>query len=320
MAKILLSQPVPDICLAQFKDKFDITIPDAPMTYDEVMQVIGEYDAYMIIGNKGDKALLDAGKNLKAIANFGVGYDNIDWKYATEKGIAVVNTPTQVTDATAEHTVALIVAAMRGIARSDRELRRGEWISPMFPEFNTAINESTLGILGFGRIGKLVCKKAQGLGMKVIYYDKFRAAPEVEAEYGVTYMELDDVVKTADCISLHMPFIPENHHLFDLAMLKKMKKDAYLVNCARGPIVCEADLVTALKEGIIRGAGLDVYEFEPQISDALKQLDNVVLTPHIASGTMKARVGMAIEALTGLTAVLCGEIPYNVVNKEVCAK
>lgn len=320
MSKILLSQPVPDICIERFKDRFDITVPDAPMTYDEVMHVIGAYDAYLILSNKGDKALLDAGTKLKAIANFGVGYDNIDWKYATEKGIAVVNTPTQVTDATAEHTVALIAALMRGIVRSDRELRRGAWISPMVPECNTAVNGSTLGILGFGRIGRLVCKKAQGLGMNVVYYDKFRAAPEMEAEYGVTYMELDDVVRTADCISLHMPFLPENRHLFDLAMLKKMKRDAYLVNCARGPIVCERDLITALKEGVIRGAGLDVHEFEPQISDELKALNNVVLTPHIASGTMKARVGMAIEALTGLAGVLSGEIPYNVINKEVLEK
>ncbi|MGE4353374.1 MAG: NAD(P)-dependent oxidoreductase [Oscillospiraceae bacterium] len=316
MKKILFSYPVPEECVAQYRGKYELMVPEKPLSYEEALALVPDYDAYFILSNRGDKAVLDAGKKMKVIANFGVGYDNIDWKYATEKGIAVVNTPTQVTDATAEHTVALMVSVMRGITRYDHEVRNDIWNAPMFSDRNCEITDRTLGIMGFGRIGKLVCQKAQGLGMKVVYYDKFRAKPEVEEAFGITYMEFDDVLKTADCVTLHMPYIPENRHLFNLETFNKMRKGAYLINCARGPIVNEADLVTALKEGIIKGAGLDVYEFEPNVTPELKELDNVVLTPHAASCTMKARLGMAKEALSGIVGVLEGEKPYNVVNPQ----
>ena len=315
--KILLTAPVPEKAIEKFRKEFELTVPEKAMTYDEVSAVIDQYDGLFVIVNKADKALLDKGTKLKVVANFGVGYDNIDWKYATEKGIAVVNTPTQVTDATAEHTAVLIFDTMRSIARYDREVRSGKWESPLFPEKTQAITGSTLGILGFGRIGKMVCQKAQGMGMNVIYYDKFRATPEQEKEYNVTYMDFDDVLKNADCVTLHMPYIPENHHIINMEALKKMKKSAFLVNAARGPIVNEVELCEALKTGVIKGAGLDVYENEPHPYEGLLSLENVVLTPHAASGTMKARLGMADEAMSGITGVLKGEKPYNVVNKEV---
>ena len=317
MKKILLSRPVPEECVSPYRDRYELVIPEAPLSYEETLKLVPDFDAYFVLSNKGDKAVLDAGKKLKAIANFGVGYDNIDWKYATEKGIAVVNTPTQVTDATAEHTVALMMSVMRGITRYDREVRSDIWNSPMFSDRNSELTDRTLGIIGFGRIGKQVCRKAQGLGMKVVYYDKFRSGPEAEKEFGVTYMEFDDVLKAADCITLHMPYLPENRHLFDLDTFKKMKKGSYLINCARGPIVDEADLATALREGIIKGAGLDVYEFEPKVPPELKRLENVVLTPHAASCTLKARLGMAREALSGIAGVLEGQRPYNVINPQV---
>ena len=164
MKKILFSAPIPVEAVEEYKKDFELTVPEKKLTYEEVMKIIADYDAYMTLAAKGDKNLLDAAKNLKAIANFGVGYDNIDWKYATEKGIAVVNTPTQVTDATAEHTVALIVDTMRGIARFDREVRKGIWDAPLFPDRNLAISGSVLGVVGFGRIGKLVTKKSSRLG------------------------------------------------------------------------------------------------------------------------------------------------------------
>ncbi|MBR6901962.1 MAG: D-glycerate dehydrogenase [Synergistaceae bacterium] len=320
MKKILFSAPIPVEAVKEYKKDFELTVPEKSLTYDEAVKIIADYDAYMTLANKGDKNLLDKAVKLKVIANFGVGYDNIDWKYATEKGIAVVNTPTQVSDATAEHTVALIVDTMRGVARFDREVRKGIWDAPLFPDRNTAISGSVLGIVGFGRIGKLVCKKAQGLGMSVIYYDMFRAKPEVEKEFGVVYKELDDVVKEADCITLHVPYVPENHHLFNAERIAKMKKTAYLVNCSRGPIVDEHALADALKNNVIKGAGLDVFESEPHPIPELLTLENVVLTPHAASGTMKARIGMLKEAVSGMAAVLNGEVPYNVVNPEVLKK
>lgn len=317
MKKILITQPVPVECLELYEGRYEFTVPEKPYTYDEVLEQIADYDAYFIINNKGDKQVIDSGIKLKAVANLGVGYDNIDWKYATEKGIAVVNTPIQVTDATAEMATTLIASTMRGVARYDKEVRRGIWNSPVFSDLNSELTRRTLGILGFGRIGKAVCKKAQGLGMKVIYYDKLRASKEVEEAYGVTYMKWDEVLKVSDCVSLHMPYIPENYHLFNADTFAKMKTGAYLVNAARGPIVDEEALADALESSKLRGAGLDVFEFEPKVNPRLLKLDNVTLTPHVASCTLKTRIGMCEEALSGLIKVLDGKIPDNVVNPEV---
>ncbi len=320
MKKILISEWVPEECLLPYEKTFSFTLPSKEkhaFSYEELLRQIPEYDGCLILDNEGDRALLDAGKKLKVIANFGVGYDNIDWQYATQIGLPVVNTPTQVTEATAEHTACLIVSTMRGIARYDREIRAGIWKSPNFDDCNTQVEGATLGILGFGRIGKRVCRKAQGFGMNVVYYDKFRAAPEVEQEFGVTYLPFDEVLQKADCVSLHMPYLPENHHLFRAETFAKMKKGVYFINCARGKLVDEQALADALENGTIKAAGLDVFEDEPQVNEKLLRLQNVTLTPHIASLTMKARVGMCKEALSGITGVLNGERPYNVVNPQV---
>ena len=323
MDKILISEWVPAQCLAPYQDEFLFTLPDEDkhaFTYEELLDQIPDYDGCLILDNAGDRRLLEAGKKLKVIANFGVGYDNIDWKYATEIGLPVVNTPTQVTEATAEHTATLIVSAMRGIARYDREVRAGIWKSPNFSDCDTQIEGATLGILGFGRIGKRVCRKMQGFGMNVVYYDKFRASEEVEREFDVTYLDFDEVLRTADCVTLHMPYIPENHHLFSAETFRKMKPTAYFVNCARGKIVDEQALAQALREKVLKGAALDVFEDEPHVNPELLKLDNVTLTPHVASLTMKARLGMCQEALEGITNVLKGEKPYTVVNPQVLHK
>lgn len=323
MYKVLISEWVPAQCLAPYQDEFLFTLPDEDklaFTYEELLNQIPDYDGCLILDNIGDRRLLEAGKKLKAIANFGVGYDNIDWKYATEVGLPVVNTPTQVTEATAEHTATLIVSAMRGIARYDREVRAGIWKSPNFSDCDTQVEGATLGILGFGRIGKRVCRKMQGFGMNVVYYDKFRASEEVEREFDVTYLDFDEVLRTADCVTLHMPYIPENHHLFSAETFRKMKPTAYFVNCARGKIVDEQALAQALREKVLKGAALDVFEDEPHVNPELLKLDNVTLTPHVASLTMKARLGMCQEALEGITNVIKGEKPYNVVNPQVLHK
>ncbi len=320
--KILVSKSVPQECLAPYEDEFEFTLPtgDAPFSYDYILERLPEFDGYFDIDTIADKPVFDAAKKLKAIANFGVGYDKIDWKYATELGVPVLNTPTQVTEATAELTVALIMAVMRGVARYDKEVRQKIWLSPLFSDVNTMISGSTLGIIGFGRIGKSVCRKANGLGMEVIYYDKFRAAEEVEKEYGAVYRSFDDVLALSDCISLHAPYFPENHHMFNAETFAQMKPAAYFVNVARGKLVDEPALCEALKNGVIKGAGLDVFEQEPVVYEGLLALDNVVLTPHVASLTMRSRIAMCNEALEGLTAVLKGKIPPNVVNPAVLIK
>ncbi len=320
MQKILISQWVPAQCLVPYEGKFTFTVPSAEkyaFSYEELLEQIPDYDGCLILDNDGDRRLLEAGTKLKVIANFGVGYDNIDWMYATEIGLPVVNTPKQVTEATAEHTAALIIAAMRGIARYDREVRSGIWNSPNFSDRDTQLEGAVLGILGFGRIGKRVCRKMQGLGMTVLYYDRVRADMKVEQEYGVTYLDFQQLLQVSDCITLHMPYSLENYHLFNHETFQKMKSSAYFVNCARGRIVDEQALASALRKGVIKGAALDVFENEPQICPELLELDNVILTPHVASLTMKARLGMCREALEGIAGVLNGEKPYNVVNPQV---
>lgn len=317
--KILISKRVPVECLVPYEDAFAFTMPndDNAFSYDYILSHLPEFDGYFDIDMIADKPVFDAAKKLKAIANFGVGYDKIDWKYATELGIPVLNTPTQVTEATAELTIALILAAMRGVARYDKEVRQKIWLSPLFSDINTMVSGSTLGLIGFGRIGKSVARKAKGLGMKVIYFDKFRASEEVEQEYDVTFHSFDEVLAQSDCVSLHAPYVPENHHLFNTETFLKMKPSAYFINAARGKLVDEEALCAALKSGVIKGAGLDVFEQEPTVYEGLLTLDNVVLTPHAASLTMRSRIAMCKEALEGLTTVLKGGIPPNVINPSV---
>jgi len=315
--KLLLSYPFPEQCIDPFRDQFDITRPTKKLNYDEVKALIPDFDAFFTLHVHVDEPMYAAAKKLVAVANFGVGYDHIDVETATKYGIPVITTPTTVTQATAEHSVALIVDVMRGISRFDREMRRGEWCEEIFPDRCTPIKGSTLGILGFGRIGRDVAEQAAGLGMKVIYYDKFRAAPEVEERYGVTYMSFEDVLRTADAISLNMPYTPENHHLMNAKTIAMMKPTAYLVNAARGPVVDEKALAEALKNNVIKGAGLDVFENEPYPLPELLTLENVVLTPHQASNPLKTRLGMCTEAMEGLSAFFKGEKTYHVVNPDV---
>lgn len=322
-AKILISRWVPDECLKPYKNEFEFTLPqssDIDFIYDDILARIAEYDAYFEIDTIADKRLFDAAKKLRVIANFGVGYDKIDWQYATSLNIPVLNTPTQVTETTAELTVALIMAVMRGIPQYDKEVRNGIWNSPLFSDRNTQVYGSTLGIVGFGRIGRSVCKKATALGMDVIYYDQFRASIEVEEEYGAAYMPFDDVLRKSDCVTLHAPYMVENHHMFNEAAFAKMKPTAYFINAARGKLVDEIALCSALKNGVIKAAGLDVFEQEPKIYPGLLELDNVVMTPHVASLTMRARTAMCNEALEGIAAVLRGELPKNAVNPSVFSR
>lgn len=321
--KIIISKWIPEECLAPYLDEFDFTMPQfqgGEYSHEEIMEMIPEYDGYLDVDRYAPKEFFDRATKLKAIANFGVGYDKIDWKYATEIGMPVLNTPTQVTEATAELSIALMMAVMRRVPLYDRETRKHIWASPLFSDLNTLIYGSTLGIIGFGRIGKAVCKKAKGLGMEVVYYDKYRASEEVEKEYGVKYMPMEELIKISDCVSLHAPYFPENFHMFNAETFAMMKPGAYFINAARGKLVDEVALCEALKNGVIKGAGLDVYENEPEIYEGLLELDNVVMTPHIASLTMRSRVNMAKEALEGLVTILRGGIPHNVVNPQVLKK
>jgi len=300
LKKLILTRSIPEEVLVNFRDKVDITAPPEGKTLSHEEAVNG--------------------KNLKVIGNLGVGYDNIDWAHCTKKKVAVVNTPREVMHPTAELTLSIILALTRQIVYFDKRLRQTLNTSPLtssFPHGSTSMYGKTLGIIGFGRIGKALAFKAKGLGMKIIYNDVIRATPEQESELQAEYMSFDSVLKNADVISVHCPFLPENFHLINDRAFDLMKPTAYFVNAARGPITDEAALIRALKEKKIAGAGLDVFEKEPIVSPELAEFDNVVIVPHIGTLAYDVRLAMATEALTGIVGVLNGEIPYNVVNPEV---
>jgi len=266
-----------------------------------------------------DAEVMDAGGRLKVISNYAVGFNNIDTEAATERGIYVTNTPGILTDTTADAAFALLMAAARRIPEADRHIRARGWIHAWGPRMfiGTDVHGKTLGILGLGRIGSAIARRAKGFDMKVIYHDVYRRE-DLEEELGLAYRSKEEVLREADFVSLHVPLIPETHHMIGAEELEAMKETAILVNTSRGPVVDEAALCEALRDGAIAGAGLDVFETEPlDPGSPLLGLDNVVLTPHLASGSVETRTKMAVTAATNLVSVLQGNEPPNLVNPEV---
>jgi glyoxylate reductase len=249
------------------------------------------------------------------IANFGVGYNNIDVEAATARGIMVSNTPDVLTDATADLAMALILSIGRRIVEADRHTRDGKfrfWAPFYF--LGHEVSGKTLGIIGLGRIGRAVAQRAAGFKMNIIYYNRRPIAPEQADRLGVQYAPLNDLLETADFISLHMPLTPETHHMIGASELARMKPSAYLINTARGPVVDETALVEALQQGRLAGAGLDVYEYEPALTPGLVELPNVVLLPHVGSATLETRRRMAELAVDNLLIGLTGQVPPNCIN------
>jgi glyoxylate reductase len=238
---------------------------------------------------------------------------------ATKRGIRVTNTPGVLTETTADCAFTLLMAISRRIVEADRFIREKKWVHAWGPKMfiGSDIHGKTLGIIGLGRIGTAMVSRASGFNMRVIYYDPYRNK-EKEKTLGIDYKPLDDVLEESDFVSIHVPLTPETHHLFGEEEFKRMKASAFLVNTSRGPVVDEKALFKALKIGWIRGAGIDVHEKEPIEQDnPLLELDNVILTPHIASGSVETRTKMAVIAASNLVAVLKGEEPPNLVNPEV---
>jgi len=269
-----------------------------------------------------DKAVIHAaGKKLRVISNYAVGYNNIDVVEATKRGIMVTNTPGVLTETTADLAWALLMCIGRRIVEGDKLVRAGKFRGwePMLL-LGTDIYESTLGLIGFGRIGQAVARRAKGFNLKVIYYDKEPVSPNIEKELGVSYVSLDELLRKSDFISVHVPLTEETFHLIGQEEFSMMKKESYLINTARGPIIDEKALVKALKGGVIRGAALDVFENEPAIEQELMTLDNVVIVPHIGSASYRTRTKMAIMAAKNLISALKGERPEFLVNPEVLDK
>ena len=265
-----------------------------------------------------DRETMEHAPELRVIANIAVGYDNIDVPAATERGILVTNTPEVLTETTADFAFALLLAAARRLVEADGFARSGQWKQwKLDMLLGTDAHHSTLGIIGLGRIGRAVARRARGFAMQVLYSGPRRATPEIEQELDARYVSLETLLRESDFVTLHVPLKPATQHLIGAPQLALMKQTAILLNTTRGPIVDEAALVEALREGRIQAAGLDVFEREPEIHPGLLALPNVVLAPHIGSGSRQTRLRMVELAAENLLAALSGRIPPNLVNREV---
>ncbi len=291
--------------------------------YEELLRRGPGHDyIYSLLTDNIDARFLEAcaaaTPRLKMVANMAVGFNNIDVDTATRLGIAVSNTPGVLSDTTADLAFALLMTTARRIPEAERFLRAGKytgWGPLLF--CGVDVHGATLGLIGAGRIGKLLAKRSTGFDMKVIYYDVYRMSQEEEQQYHVTYMPFEDVLQQADFVSIHTPYMPSTHHLISERELNLMKPGSILINTARGPIVDEKALVKALQAGTIAGAGLDVFENEPAVEPKLLKMENVVLLPHIASASLRTRTLMATMASDNIVALHNGQRPPNILNPEV---
>ena len=307
--------------MERIAERCDISLHEGPeaIPRDQLLQQIsGKVGAVTLLTDRVDDEFLDAaGEQLLIVANYAVGFDNVDVPACTARGVLVGNTPDVLTETTADLAWSLIMAAGRRIAEGDRFLRsRTPWI--WGPEFMLGqdIHHKVLGIVGFGRIGHAMARRARGFGMRVLYYDVYRATPELEAELGVEFRQLDDLLEEADFVTLHTVLSDETRHLINAERLKRMKPTAVVVNTSRGPVIDEAALADALASGEIFAAGLDVFEREPDIYPALLELENVVIIPHLGSATVDTRIAMGLLAADNLIAALEGRRPPALVNPE----
>jgi glyoxylate reductase len=318
--KIFVTRKIPEPGLELLRKEHDIEVfpHDRVPTKKEIINGLRGKDGLLcLLSDPIDEQVIYSEPNLKMIASYAVGYDNIDVKAAIKRGIPVSNTPGVLTDATAEMAWALLFSAARRIVEADSFTRSGKFIGwePMLMLGQDVANK-TLGIIGAGRIGTVVALKSKGFNMKILYFSGHNNET-LDKELNVKKVELNKLLKESDFVSLHVPLTNKTHHLIGEKELKMMKKTAVLINTSRGLVIDEKALVKALKENWIFAAGLDVYEHEPKITKELKKLNNVILQPHSASATVNSRTQMAVMAAENMIAGLNGEIPPNCVNKEV---
>lgn len=321
MAKIFVTRKIPDAgprLLVAEGHEVIVSAKDGVLTKEELIAALRAtpYDAVLcLLTDKIDDEVFAAAGAAKIFANYAVGVDNIDLAAAKKRGLLITNTPGVLTDAVAEHAFALMIAVAKRIAEADRYTRAGEYRG-WAPELLLGVDLTgkILGIVGLGRIGSRVAHFARGFEMKIIYYDVARNE-QFEKESGAAHcFKVDDVLRQADFVSLHVPLLDSTRHLINKERLALMKPTAILVNTSRGSVVDEAALVTALQAGAIRGAGLDVFENEPRLAPGLTELDNVILTPHTASATEETRQAMSRLAAENILAVLSGQTPPNLVK------
>jgi len=318
--KVLVTGRIPEEIMDLLKEEHQVEAneEDRPMERERLLRRVTDKEGLLcMITDRIDEELLDRAPHLKMIANFGVGFNNIDIEAVTERGIPVSNTPGVLTDATADITVTLILATARRVVEGDRRTREGEfrfWAPLHF--LGRDITGKTLGIIGLGRIGRAVAQRARGFDMRILYNNHHQIVVSEEEALGVEYTDLKTLLSTADFISLHVPLTEQTHHLIGPEELELMKPTAFLINASRGPVVDEEALLEALQKREIAGAGLDVYENEPDVMPGLKELDNVILLPHVGSATLETRTKMARLAADNLLEGLRGKIPPNCLNCE----
>jgi glyoxylate reductase len=313
--KVLLTQKLLPEAMAYLKNHvdFELAAEDGFPSHQDILSKIKDKQGLLcLLTEKIDKEIMDAGPELKIIANCAVGYNNIDVSYAKRKGIPVTNTPGVLTDTTADLTWALILSAARRIPEADRftrQLKYKGWKLDLM--LGMDLTGKRLGIIGMGRIGRAVALRAQPFRMHIVYYDPNRLSPEEETRHKSAYLPLDALLKTGDIITLHTSLNSQTRHLISRSKIELIKRDAILINASRGPVVDEKALADALEEKRLRAAGLDVYEQEPEIEKKLLSLDNVVLLPHIGSATYETRLKMARIAAVNLVNVVTGKPPEN---------
>ena len=313
--KILVTYDMFREGFTELESKYDVTFPEGrDFTYDEVYAMIPEYDVLCSMFDfPVNKELIDHAPNLKLIANYAVGYNNIDVAYALQKGLTVANTPDPVTAPTANLALGLMIDAARRVTECDRKLRtlRKAMKVGVLENLGVNITGKVLGIIGMGRIGKALAKRANACGMEVIYHNRRQLYIEEETRLNVTYVSKEELLERADFVSLNAPYTPETYHIIGAEELKRMKNSVILINTARGPLVDEAALVEALKSGEIRGAGLDVFEDGDYPMEELLEMDNVVLTPHIGTQTTETRILMARTVCNNVIGFLEGDRPVS---------
>ncbi len=324
--KVFITRQIPEKGIEMIKEYYDVEVwPEyTPPPREVLLEKVKDIDALVsLLTDKIDCELLDNAPRLRIVAQYAVGFDNIDLECATKKGVYVTNTPGVLTQSVAEFTWGLILAVTRRIVEADNFVRSGEWWNtktgwhPLML-LGMELKGKTLGIIGMGRIGRTVAKIAKGFDVRILYYDVRPLPEEMEKELEAKYVDLDTLLKESDIVSVHVPLTPQTYHLIGERELKLMKKTAYIINTARGKVIDTQALIKALEEGWIAGAGLDVFEQEPLPPDnPLTKFKNVVLAPHIASATVEARTGMAELVAKNLIAFYKGEIPPTLVNKDV---
>lgn len=318
--KIFVTRQLPEAAMERIDSYFDMTVnpEDRVLSKEEIITGVKDCDALLcLLTDPIDADVMDASSKLKVISNYAVGFNNIDLSAANARGLPVCITPGVLTETTADLTWALIMASARRIVEGDRMTRAGEfhgWGPLML--LGTDIFDKTLGIVGMGRIGQAVARRAKGFNMEILF-TSHSPKPQYEEEFHATQTDLETLLKKSDFVSIHCPLTPETTHLIGEKELGLMKESAYLINTARGPVIDEKALVKCLKEKRIAGAGLDVFEEEPKLAPGLTELDNAVILPHIGSATIETRTKMGIMAAENAISIMEGEPPAAIANPEV---